>query len=945
MPINFRHTKRLLSALGLGISTTFLVLGLNLNPLPLAAQMGRVDLTGTKPTIAQTTTSAPSPFDLVQQGKTAYQKGEINQAIARWTQAAKTFESKGDRLHQAMTLSYLAQAYQQLGDWSKANPAIAKSFKLLTEGNPGMESDRLPILAEAQTIQGSLQLDQGEASAALSNWEQAEKTFQQAGNQTGVIRSQINQSQALLTLGFYKRSNKLLASLYEKRPTSEPLQLSILLNYGESLRLVGNLPQEQSNPPQNALTILQQGLDLAQKIKSPNDITTAQISLGNLYRDIYQQKQRLQTKPCTDPKVLANLTQSMQYYQQAVQGTDSPISKVQSLSNQQSILLINKSNPQYKQQILTIAEKIKVELDRVPVNRTSLYARIQLANNLIDINSSQAISLLEESLKQAQNLGDTSAQSYSTGYLAKIYENQSSQENSQELNNRALKLTNEALKLAREINAPEIYYRWFWQLGRLERSKNHDQAIKNYAAAYLTLRTLRQDLDTENLNLQFSFRKQPVEIVYREFVDLLLRPQTISSQPLQNKTSQYGPQPERNFLENIVENSIRDPIRTARYVIQDLQTTELENFLQEPCASKNIEAIDKGVDKPSSFTATLYPIVLPDRIEVIAKFPGKPLSHYSYNISKEDVRKKVDRFQTDLQEAYTFDDVKKEGYEIYQWFISQAIQEQLEKDKIKTIVFSLDGVLRNISIAALHDGEGYLIEKYAVATAIDLEVPKPEPLPNDQLKVLAASLSQPPQQHDGKFKFAKLTYVDEELNAIKDATRVKSTQIRDSQFTRDSFNRAFNNAPFEIVHIATHGQFSSNPEDTFILTAESKRFPDGKIRLNDFDEMFRTRELNRPDSVELLILSACETAAGDDRATLGIAGAAVKAGARSAIASLWSLDDKSSQLFMSTFYEAITQPNTSRAQALRSAQLALLRNSDYSHPRYWAAFLLVGNWL
>jgi CHAT domain-containing protein len=78
---------------------------------------------------------------------------------------------------------------------------------------------------------------------------------------------------------------------------------------------------------------------------------------------------------------------------------------------------------------------------------------------------------------------------------------------------------------------------------------------------------------------------------------------------------------------------------------------------------------------------------------------------------------------------------------------------------------------------------------------------------------------------------------------------------------------------------------------------------------------------------------------------LGIAGAAVRAGARSAIASLWSLDDKSSQIFMKEFYHAITQPNTSRAQALRSAQLALLNQGDYSHPRYWAPFLLVGNWL
>jgi len=261
-------------------------------------------------------------------------------------------------------------------------------------------------------------------------------------------------------------------------------------------------------------------------------------------------------------------------------------------------------------------------------------------------------------------------------------------------------------------------------------------------------------------------------------------------------------------------------------------------------------------------------------------------------------------------------------------------------------------------MSALYDGAHYLIENYAVSVSLGLDLSDPQKLPNDHLKVLAASLANPSKQlkqSEVKGKFAKLLYVDAELNSIQDAIKKtaggSATPLRDGDFNRTLFNKKLSNDQFNIVHLATHGQFSSNPQETFILTASSTlpngKPSDGKIRLSDFDEMFRTRVLNRADAIELLILSACETASGDDRATLGIAGAAIKAGARSAIASLWSLDDESSQTLITTFYKTITQPHTSRAEALRQAQLALLQAKDgpYTHPRHWAPFLLVGNWL
>ena len=142
-----------------------------------------------------------------------------------------------------------------------------------------------------------------------------------------------------------------------------------------------------------------------------------------------------------------------------------------------------------------------------------------------------------------------------------------------------------------------------------------------------------------------------------------------------------------------------------------------------------------------------------------------------------------------------------------------------------------------------------------------------------------------------------------------------------------------------IVHLATHGQFSSSADDTFILAW------DRPILVNELSSILRTGDLNRPDPIELLILSACETASGDKRAALGLAGVALQSGTRSTLASLWNLNDESGAVFVTQFYKAFAQPNITKAKALQQAQLSLLQDRNYRHPTYWSAYVLLGNWL
>jgi len=145
--------------------------------------------------------------------------------------------------------------------------------------------------------------------------------------------------------------------------------------------------------------------------------------------------------------------------------------------------------------------------------------------------------------------------------------------------------------------------------------------------------------------------------------------------------------------------------------------------------------------------------------------------------------------------------------------------------------------------------------------------------------------------------------------------------------------------PFNVVHLATHGQFSSDADKTFILTW------DDRIKVKQLSAILRDRDSAEATPLELLVLSACQTASGDKRAALGLAGVAVRSGARSTLATLWSVSDEAASTLMPRFYQELTVPGTTKAQALQRAQLSLLKDPRFQLPLYWAPFVLVGNWL
>ena len=241
-----------------------------------------------------------------------------------------------------------------------------------------------------------------------------------------------------------------------------------------------------------------------------------------------------------------------------------------------------------------------------------------------------------------------------------------------------------------------------------------------------------------------------------------------------------------------------------------------------------------------------------------------------------------------------------------------------------------DGALRTIPMAALHDGRQFLINKFAIAVTQGLNLVDPHPMKKKDTKILLAGLTESVQG------FPALINVSSELQAIQKF--FKCTVLKNEDFCISHIKKELEETPYSIVHIASHGEFKGEATQTYLLTW------DGKLSMDQIEGFLKLTRF-RQNPVELLTLSACQTAAGDDRAALGLAGVAMKAGARSALATLWFINDRASSELVGEFYRQLQQESISKAKALQMAQVKLLSSNRYQHPCYWSAFLMLGNWL
>ena len=880
-------------------------------------------------------------------------------------------------------------------------------------------------------LQGKEFYDRGEFDRAAEFWENAAIAYESQGNAEKMLENRINQSLALQAIGFYPQACLGLVqglgfewldcnSLSENNsPRLEEIKsnISALENDLDSVSLteaiawrsLGKLLQRMGSFD-TAEKLLRLSLQVTRDSNSPQQESAGMLSLANNLRAIAnQERNRLEydeiskaIKKGSTEEILKPYEEVFELYEESAQiSSASLLTQIQAQLNQLSLLWElndwwqnqvkerDENWPEFQSELVGRMEqlwpKILSDFDALPPTRSGLYARINLAQTLINIKqsvykgdrggiaptSSLSWPEIEEFLtvtkEQAERIQDSRSQAYALGYLGRVAEGRSQLK-------KAIHFTEQALLVypepANDFNMKEVEYLWQSQLGRLQKEGgNIKQAISMYDAAVDTLKSLREDLVANNREIQLDFR-QEVEPVYQTLAGLFLKREGT------------------------------DDIESARQTIESLQIAELDNFFQDPCsqevsdpgktdesdppkAPNNPVPIEK-INKIDPKAAIIYPLVLPDRLELILSLPGKRLDHYEIPVSEKEVKKAIETIYDRLynkrpslvnSSAYWFftgltnpplpEDLKPNIetlldnlQQAYKWFIA-PLEEQLASKEIETLVFVLNGSLQRLPMSALYDGEHYLIEKYGVVLAPSLQLLDPNPIEPKNIKVLAAGLSE--ERNVKGQLFISLPGVKTELDLIQEIFP-KSEKFLNGEFKEDRLIEKIGSSDFPIVHLATHGVFSSQSENTFILTGDKgDEDEDYIIDINELEQVLNPKNSVRKKAIDLLVLSACETATGDDRAVLGLAGVALRSGARSTLAGLWPVGDETTPKLMKDFYKGLKAGQT-KVQALRNAQINLINdlkerpNPNYGnlppgyetlhrqHPYFWAPYVLVGNW-
>jgi CHAT domain-containing protein len=509
------------------------------------------------------------------------------------------------------------------------------------------------------------------------------------------------------------------------------------------------------------------------------------------------------------------------------------------------------------------------------------------------------LSLLS-ALETAEAIGDRRAATYALGYLGQLYEDDKQLD-------AALSFSRRAAFAAQEAEMPEALYRWEWQSGRLLKAQGKaDEAIAAYRRAVQTLQPIRHDvtLGYGNAVAHPSFRDAQGPMFF-ELADLLFGQADKGSDAEQSQKL----------------------LREARDTVEQLKAVELEDYFHDDCVNV-VRAKTMALETVDERTAIIYVVPFTDRTELLVSL-ASGMKRFKVPASAETLTAEVRQFRRNLETRSTYAYLE-QAEELYGWLI-KPIHELLTERRIQTLVFVPDGALRTIPLASLYDGKQFLVQEFAVAVAPGLSLVEPRPLQEKKVHLLLGGLS------EGVQGFPPLDFVPGELKSIEPLYR--SRTLLNQDFVLPALREKLTEERYSIVHIASHGQFGHDASQTFVLTH------DAKLTLNDLEAMIRPSQY-RGQPVEMLVLSACQTAAGDDRAALGLAGVAVKAGARSALATLWFVNDQSTSVLVKEVYNQLRQnPDLSKAKALQAAQVKLINDRRYRHPCYWSPYLIIGNWL
>jgi CHAT domain-containing protein len=823
----------------------------------------------------------------------AYTSGEYRSAIAQWQQMLSLPPDRSTRIQ---LHTNLAKAHQQLGQFDRALDHWKQAIEL-SRTPPQPQSSQSSQSSQSQSTQSTIALFL-EAAQSYDRLGQPRRALEQTTAAQTLLKTHPNpalsaaaqgiQAQSLMALGeldtAIEHFTQAVQTLAASPPTAK-IAAALWNNLGNAHT------RRRDRDTQNAIAATEEG-NLSEAKRFQQSATRDE----QLARQAYAQSSRLAQDPIAQitPRVNAQVAGLQPF-------------------------LLTRLNPAPVNPASVNPEQTLTDL---PPSRTKIYALLALTPtlNLTPAAAQIAEKRIRQAIDTAQQIGDLHTLSYALGILGHLYETQSDRD-------RALDYTQRALNTAQQIRALDSLYRWQWQMGRIlaappapsssSSDPRTDMArrvppprhtpppIAHYRDAIATLQTLRTDLLANPRDRQLDLR-DAVDPLYRELIALLV------AQPTQANLTEAIDTLERLKLIEL-QNFYGDDC------IQILQETLPPELLK----SRRTHAPTLPQLKPG--TIALYTIILKTETLLILQRPSGELQLHRIAIPETQLQSQMQRLR------YTLEDISLERYRIesaraYDLLI-RPIAAQLQADPtLKTLIFVNDGVLRNIPMGALYDGKQFLIEKHAIAITLSLYLTNTRKLKNPQ-RTLIFGLTNPVAP------FSPLPQVAEETETIQAITQ--GTRFLDRDFTLDRLTQELQNKDYGTLHLATHGRFGSDTKNTFLVTH------DGRITLDQIESILRQ---NRR-SLSLLILSACETATGNDRAALGMAGVAIRTGVQSTIATLWFINDAETVPLITEFYrQRQQQPSLSKAEALRQAQLKMLADPQTQHPALWAAFTLIGNW-
>ncbi|MBD2234819.1 CHAT domain-containing protein [Phormidium tenue] len=836
-------------------------------------------------------TQAGTPEQLVQAGVSAYQAGDYQSAIDRWQRALQSYGPGAESSSRVLVYENLARAYQQVG----------------------------------------------QSAEALDAWAAAVTLYREVGDSLHLGRTLTEQAQVHLSLGQHRRAIALLclpateafadsctpgSAFALATATDDALgEVAALGSLGEAYRLLGDYPAAEA--------VLQKGLQLVQELGYGQFEGPLLNSLGS----IFQRRSRIDNRRAEAASQLgltgiANTfsSQAQGQAQQAQQLLEQALESAQGQGNlaaewQTRLNLL----PLYQQQDNSAAvgvtrQRLSELIAQLPASRTLAYGAIALGRSYQPVGTTfrcvmpgdeaQAQIWLDRGAAIATQINDYRAQSFALGELGHLRECQGQLAAAMALTQQAQIAATQGLEVADSL------YLWQWQAGRIDRRQgNLDAALAAYTQAVTTLESIRTEILVADRDVQFDFR-DTVEPLYRELIELQLS--GVAS--LQAAKQDLPP----------TDSALESALVTA----DALRLAELQNYFGNDCILNPVAQARVDLLAQSANTAVISSVVLPQRTALIVNLPNQPPQLIWIDNSSQ-LRDTVVQFRLGLEAFYTEPYDTTVAQQLYGQLI-KPLEPALKAGSITTLVFIHDGFLRSVPMAALYDGDQFLIEKYAVATTPALTLttaaaPRPE---NLQALVLGSSQA---VVAAGR-RFPPIPAVPTEVASVL-AALPGSQALLDEAFGQAQLQQALQETPFSILHFATHGQFSPDPRENFIITGQGETVTFGQL-----ESFIQAGNSNSPQ-IDLVMLTACETAAGDDRSTLGLAGVAIRAGARSAIASLWQADDATTAQIAQDFYRFLKEPHLNKAQALQQAQIQAIQRGASVTPGKWAPLILVGNWL